>query len=79
MGECTINSIKMVDVINQQSKNNKKIDVMRKIMINEIVGNKLTKILKMHMRSCSVILVMQKIKMILVQINCDDSMLKLDV
>ena len=46
-------------------------------MIDEIVGNKLTKILKMHMHSCSVILVMQKIKMILVQINCDDSMLKL--
>ena len=53
-------------------KTTKKIDVMRKIMIDEIVGNKLTKILKMHMHSCSVILVMQKIKMILVQINCED-------
>ena len=74
MGECTINSIKMVDVINQQSKNNKKIDVMRKIMINEIVANKLTKILKMHMHSCTVILVIKKIKMILVQIYEESTM-----
>ena len=55
------------------SQKQKKIDVMRKIMINEIVANKLTKILKMHMHSYTVILAMQKIKMVLVQMSSKDS------
>ena len=70
MGECTINSIKMVDVINYHLKTNKKSMWWEKIMINEIAANKLTKILKMH--SSNVTLVMQKIKMVLVQMNWED-------
>ena len=54
------------------SQKTTKIDVMRKIMINEIVANKVTKILKMHMHSCTVILVIKKIKMVLVPIYEDN-------
>ena len=57
------------------SQKQKKIDVMRKIMINEIVANKLTKILKMHMHLYTVILAMKKIEIVTCLISLVSSIL----